>query len=1071
MTHRSHQFGPFRLDPDGRVLFRGGQRVALTPKAVDVLVALVEAQGQPVTKEELLRRVWAGAVVEEGSLASHVSQLRKALAEGGGEGFIETLSKRGYRFAGPAAPGPAPLRTYTFLFAALEPGTEQPGAAEQLRDALLRHGGQALRVVDEAFCVAFPDAAAAVQAAADAQRAPLDVRMGLHSGAVEEPDGEDFSGPTLARAARVMAAAHGGQILLTAATAALLDRTALPGGELRDLGDHTLRGFARPERLYQLNVAGLDTDFPPVRTQEALRTNLPPPLTAFIGRRQALAEVREKVHGSRLVTLVGAGGTGKTRLSLEAARQLSSDFPDGVWLVELAPLADAALVAATIAATLGARAEPGTPPLAPVETVLRGQRALLLLDNCEHVVGEAAAVAQALLRALPRLQLLATSREPLGVEGEALYRVPSLTMPGADASPVPPDVIASEAGQLFVDRAAAVQPGFRLTEGNAAAVVRICQRLDGIPLAIELAAARLTALSAEEVARRIDDRFKLLTGGLRTALPRQRTLRALVDWSYDLLPETEQSVLDTLSVFAGGFALDAAERVCGGDALDAIEQLVAKSLLIADTQEGSGTRYRLLETIRQYANEKLVASGRAEAVRQRHFDCFLDLAETGAKALKGPLALEWLDHFDADHDNLRAALDGAANADPRGHARVAGALRYFWDTRGYFTESWARFERALGQHTARDQARLDALNGAAMNAHRLAYGPRSEDLVAEALALAQELGNKASEAEATYLLGCITQHLRGPDGFEPIFLRALPLARAAGDRPRETLLLTELGRAALERGLHAQALRRFLEAVRVGSEAGCMIEAPTALHHAGQCALEQLDFSAARRMLEDALVQHRRTGNAHDAAQTLSLLSRLALNERRLDEARALSLESLGILRSLHDPKCSANGARHLATVLRAQGDEAAALPHAEFAAATYGELGLPMQLSRALCALGCVHAALGQGEAARRALFSGLVEQQQAERDTYLPELLEAVAAAHADEPVAAQLLGSAAAVRERLNVPLLPIDREERERRHADVRARLPDAEFERAFAAGRALTRDEAIRSALALRAECS
>ncbi|HEU5297150.1 MAG TPA: winged helix-turn-helix domain-containing protein [Burkholderiaceae bacterium] len=1086
---RSYEFGSFRLDADGRVLFRGGQRVALTPKAIDVLIALVEARGQPVKKDELLRTVWAGTVVEEGSLTTHVSLLRKALADGGGDGFIETLSKRGYRFAGPVADAAqtarrAPLRTLTFLFAATEAGTG-PGAPAQLhealqRDAVGRHGGQALRVVEDSFCVAFADAGAAAEAAIDVQRelcappgggAAIEARIGLHSGAIEDADDGHFSGPAWARAARVMAAAHGGQILLSAATVALLDRAAPPSGELRDLGDHTLRGFARPERLYQLTAAGLCSEFPPIRTQESTRTNLPPALTAFIGRQQALAEVREKVQRSRMVTLVGAGGTGKTRLSVEAARQLGSAFPDGVWLVELAPLADATFVPRAIAAALSARAEGDAPPMTLIESTLRDQRVLLLLDNCEHVIDAAAQVAQALLRALPRLHLLATGREPLGIEGEMSYRVPSLTMPGSHQSPAPPDVIASEAGQLFVERAIAVQSSFTLTDRNAAAVAQVCRRLDGIPLAIELAAARLTALSVEEIARRIDDRFRLLTGGLRTSLPRQRTLRALVDWSYDLLSAGEQTVLDTLSVFAGSFSLEAAEQVCAGDAgdgtsvLDAIAHLAAKSLLIAETHDGAQTRYRLLETIRQYAGEKLIERGRADAVRRRHFDCFRSLAETGAGALKGPLALEWLDRLDAEQDNIRAALDGAAGGED--YARLAGAMRYFWDTRGQFSEGWVRLGRALEVHERRDLVRLEALIGAGLAAHRLAYAQRSDDLLGEAIALARELGSAGCEGEATQLLGDVRKHSQGAAAAEPILLRALALAKTAGDQRLETVTLIGLGQAAWDQGQHAKARDLFLQSARLGLEAGCVIDTPTAIHGAGDCALEQLDFAAARRLLDDALVQHRRTGNAHEAAQTLWLLARLALNEDRLDEARALSAESLRVFRALLDPKCGARAARIHATVLSAMGDEAAALQHAESAAETYRELGMPLSLAISLCTVGCIHAKLGQGDAARNALFSGLIAQQRATADTYLPEQLESIAALHPDAPVAAQLLGAAATLREQLNVLLLPYDRAQRERRHADVRMKQPAAEFNLAFAAGRALTRDDAIRSALALR----
>jgi len=983
--------------------------------------------------------------------------------------------------------------TLTFLFTDIEGSTPlwdtRPaamGAATDrhnalLRDVIIRHGGNAFRVVGDAFCVAFSDATSAVLAAVDAQRAlsaqrwddaPIHVRMGLHSGAVDTAEDEIFRGPTLARAARVMSAAHGGQILLTAATVALLDRTAPPGGALVDLGDHTLRGFARPERIYQLMVTGLRSEFPPIQTQEAMRTNLPPSLTVFVGRGQALAQVREQVGKSRMVTLIGPGGTGKTRLSLEAASGLVASFPDGVWLIELAPLADAALIPHAIAAVLGARAEGDTSPLTVIESTLRGKRALLLLDNCEHVVDEAANVAQTLLRTLPQLHLLASSREALGIEGETVYRVPSLTMPGADGPPTPADVTASEAGRLFVDRASSVAPAFVLTERNAAAVSQVCRRLDGIPLAIELAAARLTVLSVEELARRIDDRFRLLTGGRRTALPRQRTLRALVDWSYELLSADERAMLNTLAVFAGGFSLSAAERVCatgvlgGGTVLDVVEHLVAKSLLIAEQQHETETRYRLLETIRQYASEKLLESGQADAARRRHFAYFQDLATSAAKALQGPLALEWLDRLEGEHDNLRAALDWSGDAEPTDYARLAGTLRTFWDTRGHFTEGWARFERALATHAARDQARLNVLIGAGTLAYRLDYTKRSDDILGEAITLARELGNARCEAEAT-VVQAFDRSWQGVDAIEPLALRGRDLAKSVGDRPGEAFALLVLGRAARLRGRHAEARGLFLESARLYDSSGCVVGMPVAIQYAGECAFAQLDFKAARRLLDDALVQHRRFGNVHDAGSTLSLLGQLALNEHRLDEARAQSAESLRIFRALHDQNCGANAAAIHATVLCAMGEAAAALPHAESAAETYRELGFPLSLARILCTVGRIHATMGQVEAARRALFDGLSELRRANRDTPLPGLLEAIAAMYPDAPVAPQLLGSAAALREQWNVPVFPSEHAEHESRHAEVRARHPDADFDRAFAAGRALTRDDAIQSALALQ----
>ena len=986
----------------------------------------------------------------------------------------------------------APPQTLTFLFTDIEGSTplwdvqpEAMRAATQrhnalVREAIIGHGGNAFRVVGDAFCVAFADAASAVRAAVDAQRAlraedwgeaPIHVRMGLHSGSVEPADDEIFRGPSLARASRVMSAAHGDQILATAATVALLDRNVPASAALRDLGDHTLRGFARPERLYQLVAPGLRAEFPPIGTQEALRTNLPPALTTFIGREQALMQVREVVSRSRLVTLIGSGGTGKTRLAIEAATGLTATFEDGVWLVELAPLTDAALVSSAIATALGARAEGEVPPLILIEAALHGKHALLLLDNCEHVIDEAARISQALLRALPELHLIATSREALGVEGESLYRVPSLTMPGVEEVRGPADVLASEAGALFVERARTTAPAFALTEKNAAAVARVCRRLDGIPLAIELAVARLTALSVEELAQRVEDRFRLLTGGLRTALPRQRTLRALVDWSYDLLSPDEKTVLNTLATFAGGFSLDAVERVCDGDVskettvLDVVERLMSKSLLLAEQRQETETRYRLLETVRQYAGEKLVESGQADSARRRHFAYFLELAQTASVALHGPLALEWLDRLETEHDNLRAALDWSADAAPADYARLAGAMSTFWDIRGHFTEGWGRLERALAKHLARDQARLEALLGAGLLAYRLDHTQRSDDILTEAIALAQQLGDMRGEADATLSLA-YDRIWRGPDAVEPLALRAKTLARTAGAASREGLAVLALGRAAMDRGEYAGAQEIFLESARLLENAGCVLRAPTAIQHAGECAFEQLDLTTARRLLDDALLQHRRLGNVHDAAATLRMLAHLALNEQRLDNASAQSGESLGIFRALHDPNCAARSARIHAQALCAAGDPAGALSHAQSAATTFREHGSGVELAGALRIVGCIHAELGDRKAARRALLDAIDAQGGVTFDRGLPRLLEAIAGMHPEAPLAAALLGNASAMRHHWKLLMLPAEREEHDRWHAAVRGAHSDGNFERAVATGSALTRDEAIKNARAL-----
>ena len=985
-----------------------------------------------------------------------------------------------------------PLQTLTFLFTDIEGSTpmwdlrpaDMAAATDRhnalLRAALERHGGDAFRVVGDSFCVAFPDALSAVAAAQEAQHALQDerwkgaalrVRMGLHSGAVERADEEVFRGATLARAARVMAAAHGGQVLLTGATFALLDGRPPAGCTLMDLGDHTLRGFARAERLYQLVIDGLPSQFPPVATQEALRTNLPASVTSFVGRGGALERIRSLLGSARMVTLIGSGGTGKTRLAIEAARDVGGAFPHGVWLVELAPLADRARVAHAVAATLGARAEGDTPPLVLIEAALRDKRALIVLDNCEHVVDEAAGIAQSLLRALPQLHILATSREALGIEGETMYRVPSLTMPAATRPVSAQDVAASEAGQLFVERARSVDPAFDLDDRNADAVDQVCRRLDGIPLAIELAAVRLTALSVDELARRLVDRFRLLGGGRRAALPRQRTLRALVDWSYELLSADEQTALARLAVFSGGFDLAAAQQVCSNDAgrddgmLAIVEHLVAKSLVIADQERETQTRYRLLETIRQYASEKLVEAAEADVIRARHFAHFADLAERAAAGLDGPLALEWLDRLELEHDNLRAALDWSADAAPGDHARLAGVMRRFWDVRGHFTEGWSRLEAAVAHHEPRDSARLAALLGAGTLAYRLDHTQRSDDLLTEAIGLARELAARQDEAEALVTLA-FDRSWQGGDEIERLALQGRALAQASGARVLEARALLMLGRAAFVRGELARARALFLDSARTCETAQCVLDQPLALEFAGQCALEQLDFSTARDLLERALAQQHRFGNVHDSANSQSLLGHVALNEGHVDAALAQCGQSVEVFASLHDPNCRAHAALRHAAALRVGGDPAASRRVAESAVATYRILRFPHALARALCAVAEAAAALGDDDAARRAVVEALVAQRGANRDTPLPALLEWVAGRYPQATVAPRLLGSAAALRERWSVPVFAYDRAELDGRHAVVRAQ--HGAFDHEFAAGRRLSRDEAIACALALGA---
>ena len=697
--------------------------------------------------------------------------------------------------AGRFSPAQSPARTLptgmvTFLFTDIEGSTplweQQPKTMKSavdrhhaiLRQAIEANGGQVFQVIGDAFQAVFRLATDALRAALAAQRAlaaaqwgptgPLKVRMGLHTGPAEL----DASGNapyqvshTLNRSARIMSAGYGGQILLSQEVKDLVERGLPEGARLADLGEHQLKGMQWPEHLYQLDTLDLPADFPALATGAHHPHNLPLQLTSFIGREKQIAEVSNLLKNHRLLTLTGSGGTGKTRLALQAAGELLDAFPDGAWLVELAPLADPDGVPQAVAAALGLQKSSEISYQAMLLNYLQKKHLLLVLDNCEHLLEACASLAHELLMHCPAVTLLATSREALGSAGETAYRVPSLAAP--DPAALQPDELAHiEAVRLFAERAAAILPNFQLTPESLPHAARICHRLDGIPLAIELAAARVGVLSVEQIAARLDDRFRLLTGGARTALPRQRTLRASIDWSYSLLPETERNLLQRLSVFSGGWTLAAVEQVCvmngteSWEILDGLASLVNKSLVTADHRPGGETHYRMLETIRQYAQEYLEGTGQDAPVRDAHLAYFLALAEESEALLRSPRIEDALDRLDLELDNLRSALNWALGAENRTGAeqaaRMVCALTYFWDARAMFFEAIVWLERALPLLSEEDPARAELRAKACFTLGYL-YGYTRIDQVKarlnieESVRLYRRLGNQRGLALALSL--------------------------------------------------------------------------------------------------------------------------------------------------------------------------------------------------------------------------------------------------------------------------------------------------------------------------------
>ena len=798
-------------------------------------------------------------------------------------------------------------------------------------ETIARHGGaRAAEWRDsDSFVVSFSRVSDAVACAMDLQRAPLGsvrLRLCLHAGKAQPRAGDDYLGLDVSRVARVLELAHGGQTVVSGTACGLLADCLPDGAWLADLGSHRLPDLARPVRVRQLCHSGLRIDFLALRSVVAFAHNLPTQLTSFIGREAEIRQVRALLAGSRLVTLTGAGGVGKTRLALQVAASGLAEFPAGVWHVDLAPLTDAAVVAVTVARALGLPDQAGCSAMATVTRFIGARRSLVVLDNCEHLLAACAVLAEDLLRACPKLVLLATSREPVGVAGEATWRVPSLPLAGA-------------AIELFADRAQRARAGFEITPENGQAIAEICRRLDGIPLAIELAAARLRLFSPAEIAARLHDRFRLLTGGSRTAARRQQTLRASVDWSHALLGEPEQILFRRLAPFTGGFDLEAAEAIGAGDGLDrsqVLDQLallVDKSLVAAEESDGA-TRYRLLETIRQYALEKLADSGEADEVRTRHRGHYTAMAAHLDPPADGDPRRR-IGRLETDFDNLRAAFQWSLElSDSETALRLASSLQPLWLGRCRMLEGLAWFDAALaGQPASAErvapEVRVRALADAVVLDAYTAT-PRRPAEAKEAVARARQLGDPALLGRALFAAGCAAGYL-GADG-RPYLEEAIMLARAAGDT----------------RTLAGSLARQAFVA------AGCG------------------DPVAARSAAEEGLALAEQVGNDHVARSCNTWLSAALIEQGELHPARSILTGLIAEAEAARAPLWQLYGVGLLGRALAHMGqpDEARAAGAASIAIAD--DLGLAAQTHIGYTCLALAAMAAGDREALREACQAG---------------------------------------------------------------------------------------------------
>jgi len=867
-----------------------------------------------------------------------------------------------------------PGGTVTFLFTDIEGSTKLLKRLRDLYSTLLEEHREILRgafaqwnghEVDsrgEEFFVAFPRATDAVAAAVEAQReleghtwpegVDVRVRIGLHTGEPWVAE-EGYVGMDVHRAARIANVGHGGQVLLSETTAALVIDELPEGVSLLDLGRHRLKDVRRMERIRQLVIEELPNEFPPLKSLEVLppstpvekqRHNLPAELTPFIGRKTELVEIGEMLRDPsiRLLTLVGVGGMGKTRLSLHAAAELVDEFPDGVWLVEFAKLRDPELVPQHAAAVLGVsaqEAEEGRDVGDVLTSYLRDKKLLILLDNCEHLIEACAGLAENLLRGCPEVQLFATSRENLGIPGEKSFVVPSMELPPETSRPQ--ELEAYEATRFFVDRAVAALPMFQPTSDNSASIANICRRLDGVPLAIELAASRVKILSPDQISNLLQDRFRLLTGGSRTALERHQTLQATMDWSYNLLTEPEQSLLTRLSVFAGGWTLEDIEGLIQDnlgtrtDILDLLSNLVDKSLVIVEHKNGLA-RYGLLETVRQFSAKLLTASGNADEFRRRHANFFIKLAEKADPKIRGGDQLEWLEILEDEHENLRAALRWSIASDrPNDAARLVGALGWFWFIRGYWEEAWRWLTMSSDILTDPEpDLRAKALyraGGIEVIRGNLA-GPR--ELVQEAMDICTGLGDEEGMAWCLNLLGqATTFEKQDLDQGSANLTKSIELFHSLDDEWGVAWSTRYLGQIAeieedIDRSvaLHEEALQRFEELGDVYNAAHSLfilgetyrnhgdfheakkvflesyskselVDAPVWAAHAlmglGMTALEIEHYHEADENLRDALEILQRIGDENCASRTLGGLARVAQHNDDYDQAAEYLRESL----------------------------------------------------------------------------------------------------------------------------------------------------------------------------------
>jgi predicted ATPase/class 3 adenylate cyclase/DNA-binding CsgD family transcriptional regulator len=996
---------------------------------------------------------------------------------------------------------------------------------EIIDEQVNRHAG--VRPVEQgegdSTVAAFARASDAIRAALGIQRAILEepwpdgvqiaVRIGIHTGEADHRGHGNYAGPAVIRCARVRALGHGGQTVLTRATADIA-RDDLPrDASLIDLGEHPLRDLNHPEHIFQLSQEGVPSDFPPLVSSHVRANTLPAQVTSFVGREHEMDEIRRLLEETRLLTLVGAGGCGKTRLAIEVAEQLQDCYRDGALWVDLSSLSDPALVASTVANALKLRWTLTQDVTDTVAAYLSHRNMLLLLDNCEHLAAACASFAERVVRACAETTIIATSREPLGVPAETTWRVPSLSVPSDDQ-----DAEQCESVRLFLERARKSRPQLRSSAETLSAVAAICRRLDGIPLAIELAAARVRTMSPQQIAAGIGDRFSLLGGGTRTALPRQRTLEASVDWSFNLLGEPERILFRRLAIFAGGFSLDAAEHVCADDGidelavLDVLSQLVDRSLVQTEDLV-EGTRYRLLETVRAYARQKLADSDEGRSIRDRHLAFFVEFLEKAAEGFHTPDVVGWVDRTERDHDNIRAAIDWSIESQQTDEAlRFGGALFYFALYGNHLPETRRRLDAILSLAEGDPALRGRALASVAAAGTFLFEDPEIVRAFAEeAVSIAREVGDKQRLAQA---LGSLAFTALYGDArvAVPFLEEAIAAAGEAADRPTVCLALVGLVIAHTTQGEELEARNAAERALAVARPSRHPFWLAQALCWEGFRAVMWGEFDSARSTLDESIALSRDIGDQWFLPFSLAVRGYADAQSGRVQDARRECDEAISVARPAGlifqvgtadlmsaersyiagDPDEAIAFAEEALAIFRlsgyqfgiavslnarawaeeCRGERDTARRTAEEALEVARSAGLPRDEARALVAIARVDLAEGSIDAAEERLHEalGIAAQRRLSLEVVTTiEHIAKVAAANESFEEAARLLGAAHTAREDLGYPIPVVRAKEHDAQLDSLRAAMGDELFNVAWKDGAALTIEGAVAYATRARGE--